>query len=200
MVEISEERALWVADHVLPHEPVLRAWLRRRRVPEADIDDLVHDTYAKLFALESFSNIRDPKSYTFQAAWSIYVSRVRRAQIVSIRTIANFDQLAVEAPGPSPERQLQDREELELLAAALAALPVKCREAFILRRVEGLSQREVAEKLGISEKTVEKHMARGIRHLMDIFGRGGKQGVQASIGEPELSRQRHVRENAEPGD
>src|SRR5262249_13550649 len=138
---------------------------RRRRVPEVDIDDLVHDTYAKLFALESFDNIRDPKSYTFQAAWSIYVSRMRRAHIVSIRTIANFDQLAVEAPGPSPERQLLDRDELEVLATALAALPAKCREAFILRRVEGFSQREVAEQLGVSEKTIEKHMARGIRHL-----------------------------------
>ena len=66
------------------------------------------------------------------------------------------------------------------VADAIAQLPAKCREAFVLRKVQGLSQRETARKLGLSESTVEKHVGRGIRHLINIFGRGGKSGQAAS--------------------
>jgi RNA polymerase sigma-70 factor (ECF subfamily) len=55
-----------------------------------------------------------------------------------------------------------------------------CRETLILRRVEGLPQREVAARLQISEKTVEKHMANGVRLLIKIFGRGGKPRLNSS--------------------
>lgn len=200
MTRVPDERALWLARHVLPHEPALRAWLKRRHVVEFDIDDIVQDTYAKLVALDSVDAIRDPKSYTFQAAWSIFVSSVRRLRIVSIRTVVNFEQLSAEAPEPLPDRQMEDRDELEQLGIALGTLPEKCLATFTLRRVEGLSQRETAEKLGISEKTVEKHMARGIRLLMDIFGRGGKPGHQASRGGKEPSLTHHDHKTTELGD
>jgi RNA polymerase sigma-70 factor (ECF subfamily) len=55
-----------------------------------------------------------------------------------------------------------------------------CRETLILRRMEGLSQKEVAQRLKISEKTVEKYMANGVRLLIKIFGRGGKSRAYTS--------------------
>jgi RNA polymerase sigma-70 factor (ECF subfamily) len=73
----------------------------------------------------------------------------------------------------------------------LAKLPDKCRAVFMARRVEGLSHRETAEKFGISEKTVEKHMAKGIRLLMDLFGRGGKSPQLASKERVEQTERHH---------
>jgi len=180
VMRVSDERALWLSRAVLPHEAALRAWLKRKRVIDLDIDDIVQEAYAKLAALESVAAVRDPRTYVFQVAYSIVVSHVRRSRIVSIRAMDDVEELATVLPQASPERQLEDRDELNRLAAAIAALPPKCRETLLLRRLEGLSQRETAKRLGVSEKAVEKNMARSIRTLMDIFGRGGKSVPNAS--------------------
>ncbi len=200
MERVSDERARWLAQAVLPHEPALRAWLKHRRIAGLDIDDIVQETYAKFVSLASVDAIYDPKSYAFQIAHSIIVSHLRRLRIVSIRSVVDIELLSVAAPEPSAERQLEDRDELKELATALADLPEKCRETFLLRRVEGLSQRETAQALGISEKTVEKRMARGIRHLMDIFGRGGKPGHHPSTRGKRAVSLRYDRKTIEPGD
>jgi len=73
---------------------------------------------------------------------------------------------------PSPERQASSRQELRRAADLIASLPAKCRQAFTLRRVEGLSQRDVARRMGISESTVEKHIGRALLTLMNAAGDG----------------------------
>jgi len=180
MRRVLDERALWLSRHVLPHESALRAWLMRKRVVGLEVDDIVQETYAKLASLESVDEIRDGKTYSFQIAHSIIVSYVRRSRIVSIRAAANLDDFGAAAPEPSPERQIEDRDELQQLAELITSLPEKSREVIMLRRVEGLSQRETAERLGVTESTVEKNMGRAIRLLMAAFGRGGKSPSEAS--------------------
>src|SRR3546814_3805048 len=75
---------------------------------------------------------------------------------------------------PSQEQCAIDRDELRHLAHAIAAMPPQTREAFMLRRVHGLPQREIAVRMQLSESTVEKHISRGIRFLIDWFGHRGK--------------------------
>jgi RNA polymerase sigma factor (sigma-70 family) len=184
-----DDRALWLARHVLPHEPMLRAWLQRRIVPGIDVDDVVQETYARLSQIESVEEVRDPRSYMFQAAHSIIVSHVRRSRIVSIQAMAHLDALETPADEPDPEAQALARDELNRLALAIAAMPERIRDVFVMRRVHGLSQREVAGRLGLSESTVEKHMSKGFRHLSALFGRGGKAQPRASsAGEEETDQ------------
>ena len=191
MNRVSDERAIWLARQVMPHEAGLRGWLARRGIAECDIDDVVQETYAKLVTLPSVDAVRDPRSYTYQVALSVHVTNLRKSNVIPIKVIPQFEQANIAASDPSPEQIAADRGELDQLAAALAKLPERCRAVFLARRVEGLSHRETAQKLGISEKTVEKHMARGIRHLMDIFGRGGKTPQPASMERLEQTEQHH---------
>ena len=191
MNRVSDERARWLARQVMPHEPSLRGWLARRGIADCDIDDIVQETYAKLVTLASVEAIRDPRSYTYQVALSVHVTNLRRANVIPIKVISQVDQANIAALEPSPEQIVGDRGELEQLAVALANLPDKCRAVFMARRVEGLSHRETAEKFGISEKTVEKHMAKGIRTLMDLFGRGGKALSRASMERLEQTERHH---------
>lgn len=191
MNRVSDERAIWLARQVMPHEPRLRGWLARRGIAECDIDDIVQETYAKLVTLASVEGIRDPRSYAYQVALSVHVTTLRRANVIPIKVISQVEQSNIAASDPSPEQIVGDRGDLEQLAVALANLPDKCRAVFMARRVEGLSHRETAEKFGISEKTVEKHMAKGIRTLMDIFGRGGKTASSASIERLEQTERHH---------
>jgi RNA polymerase sigma-70 factor (ECF subfamily) len=94
--------------------------------------------------------------------------------------IGDFEELGLASLEPSPEHTVNSQDELRELENTLQELPPLCRQAFLLRRVDGLSQKEVAEKLGISVKTVEKYMARSVRFLIEIYGRGGVGAVQVS--------------------
>jgi RNA polymerase sigma-70 factor (ECF subfamily) len=180
MGSVSDERALWLGRHVLPHEPALRAWLSRRRLGGLDIDDVIQETYTRLVAAESVSHVHDAKSYTFQIAGSVVIDHLRRMKVVSIASVPDFDYLGVVSDDPSPERQVIDRDELHRLAQMIAGLPGKVRDVFTLRRVHGLSQREVADRLGIAESTVEKHMSRGFLIMLELFQHGGNDTAHPS--------------------
>ena len=180
MGQYSDERAIWLGRHVLPHEPALRAWLRRRRLEGLEIDDVIQETYTRLVAAESVAHIRDAKSYAFQIAGSVVVDHLRRLKVVSIASVSDLDHLELPSEEPSPERQVIDREELHRLAQLIASLPGRVRDVFTLRRVYGLSQREVAERLGIAESTVEKHMARGFLLMLEPLRHGGNDTAQTS--------------------
>lgn len=180
MFALSEERTRWFMARILPHEPALRAWLNRHCRASADADDVIQETYTVLAARESVDDIAHPRAYLFQVAHSIVVRQVRRARIVSIQAVEELDGFDPADEGASPERSLIGRDELRRLAEAIAAMPPQMQKVFILRRVHGHSQNEVAARLGLSESTVEKHMARGVRFLTDWFGRGGTVSAKTS--------------------
>jgi RNA polymerase sigma-70 factor (ECF subfamily) len=174
------KRAAWLSTHILPHESALRSWLLKRRHLPVDVDDLIQESYALIAGLKSVEHIGHPKAYFFQTARSLILQQARRAKIVSFQAMDDLDLTGV-ADELSPERQVAGREELRLLNQALDTLPPKRREAFRLRKVEGLSQKEIAAQLGLSEKAVEKHVAKAIELLINLYGRGGKSTPGASM-------------------
>jgi RNA polymerase sigma factor (sigma-70 family) len=200
MTELTDDRALWLARNVLPHEGVLRAWLSRGGAGGLDIDDVVQETYAALASRETVADIRNPSAYCFQIARSVVLMHVRRARVVTIRAVEDLDRLGAASDEPSPERQLSDREELQRLAAAIASLPQPGRAALTLRIIDGLSQREVGERLGMSENAAQKHIAKSIHRLMVMFGRGGKSIAGASDDLNKETRPRHARSGDQPRD
>ena len=151
--------------HVVPHEPALRAWLARRPAAGLEVDDIVQETYALLAGLKGVEHIDSPRAYAFRTAQSLIQRAARRTRIATIEPFADIEELNREADEPSPERHASARQELRQLSQRIAELPAKCRQAFTLRRVEGLSQRDVAGQMGISETAVEKHIGRALRAL-----------------------------------
>jgi|SRR5579859_1502941 len=168
------ERGRWLARNVLPHEALLRAKLRNMCLYDLDIEDVIQETYARFMTHQALDTIRYPRQYALLTARAIIIDHVRHSRVVSITSSGNLELLEIPAPDINSEERIEFRQEVETVMAALNELPDACRETLILRRIEGLPQKEVAARLKISEKTVEKHMATGVRLLINLFGRGGK--------------------------
>lgn len=182
------ERARWIADHILPYEPEVRAWLRRRLPQSIDVDDVVQEAYAALAALKEVSHVGNPRAYFFATAQSVVLQQVRRARIVSFETVAELDRLEAACDSIDPERNAVAGEELRRLASLVRSLPGQCRKAFLLRKVEGLPQREIAQRMGLSENTVEKHIGKALRLLMEqMKGDARGERTDAADGQPQRS-------------
>lgn len=179
MALVSDERALWLGQSILPHEPALRIWLSRRRIGNLEIDDIIQETYARLIMMADVGGIRNPKTYLFQVARSVIATNLRGIKVVTIM-VSDPEVLDLAGDEPSAEIQLSDRQELQRLIEAIAALPEPTRTIFRLRRLEQLPQRTIAERLRMPESTVEKHISRALGQMSNLFGRGGRNRLLAS--------------------
>ncbi|CAN7585766.1 RNA polymerase sigma factor [Phenylobacterium sp. LjRoot225] len=169
MVQSRQEIVAWVGGHVLPHEGDVRAWLRRNGSSSDEVDDIVQDAYCRLAALQSVVHIQNGRAYFFQTARHIAIERLRRARIVRIDCATELEALNVVDNEPSPERVVTARRELQRVQRLIEDLPKRCRDIFILRRIRGLSQREIAARLGVSENVVEAQSARGLRLILQAL-------------------------------
>lgn len=165
----------WFIEQILVHEEALMRYLARNWPCHDDLPDLRQDVYARVYEAAGRALPQQPKAFLFATARHLLVDRARRGRVVSIEPVGDFESLNVLVDDVSPERWCGGRQVLRRLAEAFDRLPDRCREVVWLRRVERLSQKEVAARLGITEKTVEKHIARGMQLIAEHFF-GGVRG------------------------
>lgn len=168
-------REHWFALNVLPHEVSLRRWLTGLRIQDSDALDIIQESYALLLERQRLDDIVQPRAYLFQVARSLMMRNIRRARIVPILAIEELGAVEFADKAATPEQSAIGQDELRQLSELIAGMPEQARQAFILRRVHAISQREIAQQMGISENTVEKHIARGIRWLGQRLTDGGNQ-------------------------
>jgi RNA polymerase sigma factor (sigma-70 family) len=161
----SEPLETWFKREILGHEEMLMRFLSRVWRNRDELTDIRQEAYARVYEASLKSRPTAPKAFLFATARHLMADRVRRERIVSIRAGGDSDFLNVLVDELTPERRASAGEELARLAHAFDRLTDKCREVVWLRRVKDMSQREVAEHLGLSEKTVEKHLRTGARLL-----------------------------------
>lgn len=170
---MDESLKAWFAKEVLVHEEalvnyLLRVWPRRDEVP-----DLRQETYIRVYQAAATTRPTSAKAFMFTTARHLMADRIRRQRVISIDTMGDLDTLNVLIDEITPEQKVRARQELRRLAVAFDSLPPRCRETVWLRRVDELSQNEVAQRLGISPRTVEKHLVKGMRYLANaMLGNG----------------------------
>ena len=167
-----------------------------RIVPPRDIEDIVQETYVRVCQVEQPETIRHPRSFLYRIACNLALDHAKRAEVRltdSAPEGADDDQDTELNFGAAPDGdatydQVAARQEFEFFCEAVRQLPVQCRRAFVLRKVYGYSQREIAEALGLSESTVEKHIAFGIKRC------GYFMAARTEEQQPRHSRKRATRE------
>jgi RNA polymerase sigma-70 factor (ECF subfamily) len=152
----------------LAHRRELQAYLTDK-LRDADVAaDLTQETflrYAERGLGDGAAVIHD-RSYLYRTARNLAIDHVRQQARRRTETVADEDLARIAQDRPSPEDAAESRRSLERLRTAIEELPGRTRQIFVLGRLEDLSYRQIADRLGISESSVQKHLARALRHVM----------------------------------
>jgi RNA polymerase sigma factor (sigma-70 family) len=162
----------WFAEKLAPHETALRSYLRGMLRP-VEVDDVVQEAYARVLQARESSPIASPRGLLFAVARNIARGLYRRKAIIDFSPLTEAVAMRTVDETPGVAESAIRRQETDLLQEAIDDLPTRCREVLLLRRFENLSQREIAQRLGISEHTVEAQLHKALRRFGEFFAARG---------------------------
>lgn len=151
----------------------LRAYITWKLPRSHDVEDLVQEVFLRACRAFKVGKVDHPKAYMYQVANSVICDYYRKAkrQCAPSQDIEEFNEShTVNHEAPTPEELAIGEETWQTLCTSIDRLPNKVRQAIMLRRFDDLSYREVAKSMGISVRTVEKHLARALNDLRDDVG------------------------------
>jgi RNA polymerase sigma factor (sigma-70 family) len=142
----------------------------RRRVGRQEAEDIVQETYLHMLQRGTAATLEHPRPYLYRIAANLAVDFARKTK-VRLRHLSEETELFCIAPGPAGLDAAGGAAlHLRRLKVTLAELPHVSREAFLLNRVEGLSRAEIAQKFGVSVRTIDRNVARALAHLRAALG------------------------------
>ncbi|HVT94083.1 MAG TPA: RNA polymerase sigma factor [Bryobacteraceae bacterium] len=158
-----ESATEWFTDQVEPHGPQLKSYLRGAFPDVRDVDDIVQESYLRVWKAHAIRPIQSARAFLYKVARHAALDLLRRNRNSPIEPLGDLAALRVIEEGPDAATALTVQEKLDLLADAVVALPTRCREVILLHKIQGLPQKEVARRLGLSERTVENHCRLGVK-------------------------------------
>lgn len=147
----------------------LAGFLRRLCGDASVAEDIAQEAGLKLIGLARRERVDDPRAFLFHVAANLARNHMRHRLIVA----GYVDAQAEPDPAVGADHVAQAREELAAVAQAIEAMPPRPRDVLLLARVEGLTNKEIAARLGLAPKTVENHLTRALKELSGwLSGRG----------------------------
>jgi RNA polymerase sigma-70 factor (ECF subfamily) len=151
-------------------EPELRGFLSRRLGPHA-ADDVVQEAYLRLLQYPCLDAVQNLRAFLFKTASNLMVDWMRQDQARAKHIQADVDLEILSIATPDPEAVADGALQLGRFWDAVGELPELCRHAFLLNRIDGLTHAEIAKRLGISKKTVERYILKAFDHCYARLGR-----------------------------
>lgn len=174
MVDDEEMRA-WFCREVLPLERALTNFIRRNWRVADDVIDLRHDVYQLTIAGARNALPVSARRYVFAVARNHLINSAKRARVVSFDLVADLEAVRRDVDMFEAERHLESREALRRVLSGLEKLSPRVRQIIELRKIEGLSIKETAERLGIGKDAVSHQLVMGMKALADhMLGGPGK--------------------------
>jgi RNA polymerase sigma factor (sigma-70 family) len=162
---------IWFADHVFVFHDQHRRYALSLVRQREEAEELVQEAYARLFALDNWASITHPHAFTMRIIRNLAIERFRRAEVVRLDQSALLHRLELADQDPTPDVVAMDRSELRHVVRVMQDMPPRMREAIYLRRIEGLPPAQVAERMSISVSTVETHLVKALRLLVERLDR-----------------------------
>jgi RNA polymerase sigma-70 factor (ECF subfamily) len=145
-------------------------------VPPREVEDIVQESYVRICEMANTEHVQHPRSYMYRMVRNLALDHIKRAESRLTSSLNDDDDVAVQGYHQDMAEdftfnKVAAKEEFEMFCHAVRELPLHCRRVFVLKKVYGYSQKEIATELGISESTVEKHIAFAIRrcsHFVEL--------------------------------
>jgi len=192
---MADERHDWFLNQVFRHRAALHRYLRKFTSGAEDVEDLVQETYVRMYALQDYRKIDSPRALLFRIAHNMAIERARRQSTQATDSVGDLESLSVYSTEAPADEQIDARRRFESFCAAVDRLPPLCRRVFVLRKVYRLSHDEIAEVLGVSHSTIEKHVAKGLLRCRDYMRATG--WMEMTEASNLLAPQRRVRDGGQ---
>ncbi len=158
----NRRRLSAVSAAFLENHAFLERFLARFFSNSQDIEDVAQEAYLRAYVAEQQKDIEQPKAYLFRIARNLALTELTRKSKKITDYLEECDASVVIDYGAAADSEVEAQESLGLYCEAVAALPEKCRQVFLLRKVHGLAHKEIAERMSLSVSSVEKYLLRGI--------------------------------------
>lgn len=154
------------------NESLIKSWLSCRFPGlKADVEDIAQEAFLKALNVHKKRPLDDPKTYVFKVARNLAIDFLRRKKVINFKALVEEDESNVVDSMMGIQEEISRKQEFEFLNEAVDSLPKKCRQIITLRKLYGMSHKEIAAKLNISTNTVESQISIGIRKIRDYFKR-----------------------------
>jgi len=167
------DQSRWFTQEVYTHDSQLKSYLRGSFPSVSDVDDIAQESYRRIWKVSATESIRSAKGFLFHIARRVATDLLRRQKAAPFSNVADSTRLSVFDIMPDAAEVACTRDELALLASAIEALPARCREVFVLRKLKRVPQKEIARLLGISEQTVQVLVLRGMKRCEKFLAKRG---------------------------
>lgn len=159
MADLPTDKGFW--------QTLLRRVTRATRGHQ-DAEDLLHSAYLRLEAYRAQNKVDNPAAFLVRTAVNIGVDRHRHERHLAEKPVGTHaGALDFGDPARLPDEVLAARERLTRVRQGLSQLPQRTRDVFLMHRLDGMKYREIADRLGISQSAVEKHIAKAALFLAD---------------------------------
>ena len=155
----------------LEHNSFLKKFLGSFLTTQQDIEDVAQEAYLRAYITEQRETIEQPKAFLFKVAKNLALTKLAKKSRQITDYIEEAGHTAIQQTEAPSDLELEAQQCFGLYCEAVASLPEKCRQVFLLRKVHGLSHRDIAGRLNLSVSSVEKYLRQGIlacsRHLKE---------------------------------
>ena len=165
------EGGLSLLETYLARRPDLMRFFTLRLRSAAGAEDLVQDIYLRVAAPDPATQVHNPVGYLYRLGSNLMLDRLRGERRAAVRDGAWLDSHSTRvgseevAEDPSAEQAIAARQRLEAAVAVLRDLPEQTQRVFRMHKFDGMSHPEVAQALGISRSSVEKHVMAALKLL-----------------------------------
>lgn len=172
---MTAEQRLLIENAIRRNEKMLIQWLTKKIGDPEAARDVAQSVFMRVWAYSEKTVVENPRALIFKTAHNLALNELKQRNRFNSRHVTSteddggevLDSVAMSAP--SPEKQTSLREDVDIIMTAIDQLPARPRRAFILNRFDGLSYREIAEILQVSESSVEKYMIEALKRLRCVL-------------------------------
>lgn len=172
----------------LENSDFLKNFLKRFLSREEDIEDLAQEAYLNAYRTEQERGVEQPKAYLFRVAKNLALNELsRKSKQMTVYIEDRLASIPLDTKN-SVEDEVEAQQSISVYYEAVAALPKRCRRVFLLRKVNGLRHKEIADQLGITIGAVEKHLRNGTKSCKAYIERANSIGCAKNNGNVLRSR------------